>query len=506
MASALIGQGIAGIALALGGGLSPVAPPPPVAPSPNVCLPGTGSLGWCGDGGPATRAKLARPGDVAVAPDGAVIVADTQNQVIRRVDPSGVIVTIAGNGARGAARARVSARRATFRYPRGVAVDGDGSVLVADSGNDALRRIDGSGGVTTIAAGLRRVADVVVAAPGEYLVAVAGDNRVLRVAADGTKSPVAGTGRRGFGGDGGPADRARLDRPTALAVSMEGLLIADTGNGAVRLVRPDGSIATVAGRPPAAPPGPTQATRVALGRPLGVAATPDGGFVVGAATLLWQVGPDGVAHVLAGTARPGFNTDAGTALATRLEPTQLALAGDGAIVLADTRNDRIRRVAVGRVATLAGSGRPSLRLAPVVLAPFVGTTGPGSAAQRRRGYRPALQPVARPSAAHRPPRCARSSTIANVLKIRPYTRRLIRSPTRPIVIRFGSSVNAAVTGYAWRRDGTTFGTSRVRRHAGTGRIRLRGTLRPGRYVAVLRGRSRGGVRSCDARALRVVRP
>jgi hypothetical protein len=325
MASALIAQGMAGIALALGGGFSTVAAPPPVAPSPNVCLRGTGSLGWCGDGGPATRAKLARPGDVAVAPDGALVVADTQNQVIRRIDTAGVITTIAGTGARGRAPGSVSARRATFRYPRGVAVDGDGSVLVADSGNDALRRIDGSGWVTTIAAGLRGVADVVVAAPGEYLVAAAGEDRVVRVSADGTKTPLAGSGRRGFSGDGGPADRARLDAPSALAVSADGLLIADTGNGVVRLVAPDNRISTVAGRPPAAAPGPTQATRVALGRPLGVTATPDGGFVVGASALLWQVAPGGVAHVLAGTARPGFNTDSGTALSTRLEPTQLAL-------------------------------------------------------------------------------------------------------------------------------------------------------------------------------------
>jgi NHL repeat len=325
---------------------------------------------------PRDARQTCRPGDVAVTPDGALVVADTQNQVIRRIDTAGVITTIAGTGARGRAPGSVSARRATFRYPRGVAVDGDGSVLVADSGNDALRRIDGSGWVTTIAAGLRGVADVVVAAPGEYLVAAAGEDRVVRVSADGTKTPLAGSGRRGFSGDGGPADRARLDAPSALAVSADGLLIADTGNGVVRLVAPDNRISTVAGRPPAAAPGPTQATRVALGRPLGVTATPDGGFVVGASAVLWQVAPGGVAHVLAGTARPGFNTDSGTALSTRLEPTQLALAGDGAIVLADTRNDRVRRVALGRVETLAGSGRPSLRLAPVVLAPFVSPTGP----------------------------------------------------------------------------------------------------------------------------------
>src|SRR4051794_5873711 len=137
--------------------------PPAVDPSPNICLAGTGSLGWCGDGGPARKAKLAAPRDVAVAADGSLVVADTGNQVIRRIAADGTISTIAGFGVRGPAVPRVSARRARFRNPAGVAVDRDGSVLVADTGNHALRRVGLTGVVTTIAGhGLTRPTDVAV--------------------------------------------------------------------------------------------------------------------------------------------------------------------------------------------------------------------------------------------------------------------------------------------------------------------------------------------------------
>src|SRR3954465_11788379 len=84
---------------------APDAPAPPdAAPSPNVCLRGTGSFGWCGDGRAAPRAKLAGPQDVTVAPDGSMVIADTRNQVIRRVTAAGIISTIAGAGVRGDAR------------------------------------------------------------------------------------------------------------------------------------------------------------------------------------------------------------------------------------------------------------------------------------------------------------------------------------------------------------------------------------------------------------------
>jgi sugar lactone lactonase YvrE len=502
------------IALAAGGvaaGHTAVgtAVPPAVSPSPSVCLPGTGSFGWCGDGGPATRAKLTRPRDVAVANDGSLIVADTQNQVIRRIDADGTIETIAGHGVRGGASRRVAAARATFRDPGGVAIDSDGSVLVADTGNHALRRIDASGQVTVVAGGLSNAADVVVLPDGGYAVSASGHDRVTRVSADGRLSPLAGTGRRGFSGDGGAALEARMNRPTALAVTTGGLLVVDSGNRVARLIGSDGIITTVAGRAPGAQAGPTPATALRLKTPRGVAGTPDGGFVVDDNALVWAVGPDGSVRAVAGTGEPGFNRDAGDALAIRVDhPAQLATGPDGAILIADTRNDRIRGVtSTGQTHTVAGSDRPDVKLAPVVQAPFRALPVPLPPSQRRQVYEPPLTGGDRapPRARRRAPKCSRGTTTANYLIIQPYSRKLIRSVTSPVVIRFGTSVDTSVRSYAWRRDGNTFGETRKRAIAGSGKVKLHGTLEPGKYVAVIRGRSAGGIRSCDARKLRVVR-
>jgi sugar lactone lactonase YvrE len=493
----------------------PAGGPPAVAPAPNVCLAGTGSFGWCGDGGAATRAKLARPHDVALAPDGSLIVADTANQVIRRVDPDGTIATIAGTGARGPA---VSTRAGSARFaePSGVAIDQDGSVLVADTGNDALRRIGVDGRVTTVVGQrLSGPTDVVVLGNGAYAVADTGNHRVIRVSARGGITALAGTRVHGLSGDGGPATGARLDSPTQLALSAAGLLIADTGNGVVRRVGADGMIATIAGRRSGAGSGTTPANRLELLEPRGVAAMPDGGIAISDAGRVWAVAADGAVAPLAGTGRPGFSGDRGAALSTRLDGVgQLALTPGGAIVLADSENDRLREVFTsGEARTIAGSDRPDVELAPVVTAPFL----PRQATPPRKTYKyrsrrhsgvisfVTPQSVSGGGAPRRAkPSCATAATNYNWLKIRPFTKRLIFSTSRPVIIRFGTSVDAKVTSFAWR-SGHRFGRRTVRIAAGRRSIRLRGTLRPGRYVAVIEGSDPKGARRCDSRSLKIMR-
>jgi sugar lactone lactonase YvrE len=486
-----------------------------VAPAPNLCLPGTGSFGWCGDGSLATHAKLARPHDVAVAPDGSLIVADTANQVIRRVDPDGRIATIAGTGARGAA---VPARAGSARFaePSGVAIDLDGSVLVVDSGNDALRRVGVDGRVTTVLRGqLSDPTDVAVLGVGEYAVADTGNDRVVRVSARGGLFDLAGTGRPGFFGDGGPATAARLSSPTQLAPSAAGLLIADTGNGVIRRVDPNGTIVTVVGRPPGARPGVTPAQRLELFEPGGVAVLADGGIAVSDADRVWAVAVDGGVRPLAGTGRAGFNGDRGAALSTQLDEVgQLALTDGGAIVLVDTKNDRLREVsAAGDAGTVAGSDRPDITLAPVVTAPF----RPRKARHSHKAphaYRPnhrlrvgggGFAPPPSVSGGAGAPSCAVGATNYNFLKIRPFTKRLIFSSSRPVVIRFSTSVDAKVTSFAWKR-GRRYGRRTLRIAAGRRSIDLRGKLTPGRYVAVIEGKDpAGGVQRCDSRHLKVKR-
>jgi hypothetical protein len=490
----------------------PASFPPDVRPSPNICLPGSGSLGWCGDRGPATRAKLAGPQDLAEAPDGSLLVADTFNQVVRRIDPHGKITTIAGAGARGPARHDVPAQRATFRNPRGLAMDVDGSVLIADAGNAAIRRITTVGRVITFAdAGFVRPTDVAVLPGGDYAVADAGGDRVLRVAPNGTVSPLAGTGERGFSGDGRPALEARLDRPVAIAPSRAGLLVADSGNGVVRRIDTYGTISTVAGMSRGTTPTGTPGQRLALGSPNGVVATAGGGFAVSDSARIWSVSKRGEVQPLAGTSRSGFNTDRGRALETRLDhPGRLVAGRDASLLIADSGNDRIRRVTVsGTMTTVAGSGRPHTRLADVVKAPFRSRprhnkgrrlfpwVGPVVlfTDQLQRTYPAKAVPMASPD-------CGDSTTKANLLKIRPYSADVVKAKRKPAKIGFGVSFDARIAAYAWRRH-LAYGKRTKMMRAGSRSIKLRGRLRPGRYVAVVVGKAKGGDRRCDARRLKV---
>ncbi|HEV2889619.1 MAG TPA: hypothetical protein VGX28_04515 [Frankiaceae bacterium] len=162
-------------------------------------LAGTGEAGFSGDGGPASRARLRYPGDVEVA-GGSVYVADTENSVIRRIGRDGVIRTIAGTPGRlGYSGDGGRATAATFWYPTGIAVARDGTVYVADMGNDAVRRIDPRGVVTTLAGGHANA----------------------------------------FAGDGGSARAASLGCPgdVALDEAAHLLYVADTCNDRIRVVR-----------------------------------------------------------------------------------------------------------------------------------------------------------------------------------------------------------------------------------------------------------------------------
>ena len=112
---------------------------------------GTGAPGFSGDGGPATSAQLDNPGGVAVDGLGNVYIADTYNYRIRRVDLAGVITTIAGNGSAGYFGESLAATSAQLYFPSAVAVDGLGNVYLADTNNHRIRRVDGNGIITTVA-------------------------------------------------------------------------------------------------------------------------------------------------------------------------------------------------------------------------------------------------------------------------------------------------------------------------------------------------------------------
>jgi len=169
---------------------------------------GSGERGYAGDAGPATEARLNRPFDVHLDDRGSLYIADFGNHRVRKVTPEGQIDTVAGTGRAGYSGDGGNARAASLNGPYGVFVDGSGRLLIADSLNHVVRRVDRSGIIETIA----------------------------------------GTGEPGFSGDGGPAVGARLDAPQSLFVDPAGVIyVGDEHNHAVRVIRRDATLATLVG-------------------------------------------------------------------------------------------------------------------------------------------------------------------------------------------------------------------------------------------------------------------
>ncbi len=328
---------------------------------------GTGVAGFGGDGGPATAAQLSSPSDVAAQADGGYLVADTANHRIRRVSPAGVITTVAGAGlAPGFSGDALAAASADVRLnaPRGVAVQADGGFLVADTGNNRIRRVSPAGIITTVAgtgaaglggdggpatsATLNAPGSVSALPNGAFLIADTGNHRIRRVDANGTIATVAGSGEvAGFGGDGGPATAARLNAPQrVVALAGGGFLIADTANNRIRRVDTAGTITTIAGAGTAGFAGDGGAATVALlNRPEGIAVRPDGSIAIADTgnQRVRAIGADGLIQTIAGTGAAGFGGDGGPATAAQLATARaVAESVGGRLLVADTANQRLR--------------------------------------------------------------------------------------------------------------------------------------------------------------------
>ncbi|MFI9240790.1 NHL repeat-containing protein [Streptomyces sp. NPDC053079] len=225
---------------------------------------GTGKPGFGGDGGPAVEALVHEPGGLVVDDEGGLYLADYWNHRIRRISPDGVITTVAGTGFAGHGGDGGPALLARFAEPRGLALDGAGNLYVAEWKGHRVRRIAPDGTITTVAgtgepgfggdgveataSALRNPIDVAVGGDGVLYIADCWTHRVRAVSPDGVITTVAGTGLPGYDGDGGPAARTRLDQPRGVDLDAAGrLYIADSLNQRVRVVTPDGLIATVAG-------------------------------------------------------------------------------------------------------------------------------------------------------------------------------------------------------------------------------------------------------------------
>jgi uncharacterized protein (TIGR03437 family) len=278
---------------------------------------GNGLAGYSGDGGLAINAQMNNPYGVAVDAGGDIYIADPVNARVRRVNPSGIISTFAGNGTFGYSGDGGLAINGEIGYPSGLAIDASGNLYFVDGENNVIRKVDTTGVITTVAGsgmagysgdgGLATKAGMspnAVALDNQGNLYIADYNRIRKVSTSGIITTIAGVGGSGYSGDGGPAKIARFNGVQGIAVDADSnIYIADEGNNRVREVSVGGLISTVAGN---------------------------------------------------GT--PGFSGDGGPGISAQLSyPNALAVDASGSIYISDSSNNRIRKLTATEITTVVGS-------------------------------------------------------------------------------------------------------------------------------------------------------
>ncbi len=339
---------------------------------------GNGILSYSGDGGPANSAELNTPQSVAVDSSGNYYIADTANNVVRKVTSSGTITTLAGTGTAGYGGDGGAASAAQLNRPQGVAVDSGGNVYVADSQNARIRKISagsistvagngspgfgGDGGAAT-AAQLYVPTGVAVDSAGNLFIADFTNNRVRKVSG-GAITTVAGNGGSGYSGDGGPAVSAQFNGPVAVALDSTGnLYIADLNNSVVREVS-GGNISTIAGTGmPGLSGDGGPATAAMIDNPSGVAVDSGGNLYIasGSATIRKVYAGSGFITTIAGNGASGYSGDGGPATFGELNnASSVAVGPNSNIYVADTANNAIRSLVNGgfqlSIAAVANAG------------------------------------------------------------------------------------------------------------------------------------------------------
>lgn len=339
---------------------------------------GNGNRAFSGDGGPATAAALGNQSAVTVDATGNLYVVDTLNARIRKVSPGGTISTIAGTGNSKFGGDGGPATSAFLNSALGVSLDAAGNLFVADSLNNRIRKISPSGIITTVAgngnyvfagdgdravgASMSSPTSVISDAAGNLYICDEPNLRVRRVNTSGIISTYAGNGGDGYSGDGVAARGTSLSHPFGLALDTTGnLYIADRFNHRVRKVSPAGIITTVAGNGTAGFSGDGgQAAAASLQQPTAVTLDASGNLYIAefANHRVRKVTTAGVISTFAGIGTAGFSGDGGAAAAAALNsPAGLAVSGSGEVFIADLNNNRVRKVqSNGIIVTVAGNG------------------------------------------------------------------------------------------------------------------------------------------------------
>jgi streptogramin lyase len=336
-------------------------------------LAGSGSAEFAD--GIGSNASFNNPFGVTVDFEGNVYVVDGGNQRIRKITPTGIVTTLAGNAS--AAFNNGSGVSASFNNPYGISVDSNGSVYIGDYTNNRIRKITSDGVVSTLAGnGTTTFADgtgtnatfnqpwgVTVDAAGSVYVADFGNHRIRKIGTQAVQIPLnravvtlfAGNGTAAFAD--GTGTNARFNDPRGVAVDLQGnVYIADTTNNRIRKISPLGVVTILAGQAAA---GSTDGagTSATFNGPWAVAVDSAGTVYVTdtGGNRIRKITPGGVVTTLAGSGASGSSTDGTGASATFWTPQGIAVDSAGTVYVAD--NSRIRKITPGGVvSTFAGNG------------------------------------------------------------------------------------------------------------------------------------------------------
>lgn len=332
---------------------------------------GNGGIGYSGDGGPAVLATLNYPKGMAFDSAGVFYIADSQNYRIRRVTAAGIISTVAGTGVSGYSGDGGPATLAQFSNAMAVAVDAGGNLYIADASNVRIRKVTPGGIVTTVAgtgvqgfsgdggpataATLNSPTSLTVDSAGNIYFSDSTNQRVRRISAGGTITTIAGNGVDGFSGDGGQAIAASMSFPLGLAADSAGnVYFTDGNNNRVRKISSTGLISTVAGGGAGNFGGDGgQAVGASLNIPSDIAFDSAGNLYIADSgnNRIRKVDTTGVITTVAGTANNGFSGDSGPAVQAMLNyPWGLTTDSAGGVYIADRANSRIRQISASFVA------------------------------------------------------------------------------------------------------------------------------------------------------------
>lgn len=324
---------------------------------------GNGTTGYNGDGKIATSAELAYPAGIAIDGSGEIYIADMNNNCIRKMDIKGIISTFAGNGTAGYSGDGGPAISGELKTPYSVAVDGSGNVFILAHGNNCIRKVNTSGIISTIAGNgnqgykgdggyatageLNYPNGIAIDGSGNLYITDAGNYVIRKVSTSGIISTIAGNGVYGYSGDSGPATLAKLANPFGIAVDGSGnVYFADQANNRIRKINKAGIISTIAGNGNSGYIGDGgPATAGELGMLSCLTIDRDGNIYISDNQCIRMVNTSGIINTVAGNNTGGYSGDGGSATSGVLfYPNGIAIDNKNNIYIADQVNNRIRKI------------------------------------------------------------------------------------------------------------------------------------------------------------------